>query len=430
MLNILINSYTCCPGMGSEQGMGWNWIINLAKYCNLYIISEGEYRGQVEVWMSKPHHAELASRMHFYWIPVSSKVRSMCWDQGDWRFYWYYARWQRKTAQLARSICKRYHIDVLHQLNMIGFHEPGYLADVSKETGIPLIWGPVDAKERFPMAYAESAPTYVRWKLRVKNFLTWYSLLFSCRIRKTVKQSRFVVSASSNSVRTFRKYYRIESPLINETGCYPTDITSATAVRPPVVPEEEVAEPSPKRFKLLWVGKFLFRKQLGMALRTLSLLPQQDIELHIVGGGDEAPYREMAQQLGVSNRIVWHGEIPRSEVLALMHECDLFFFTSVAEGTPHVVMEAISCGLPILCINTCGHGDCVTPKVGVKVSLNRPDWTCRNFAETITRLYKDRALLNKLSTQCKVRIEELSWEARIHQMLVLYEQACKTPNSL
>ena len=34
--------------MGSEPGMGWNWIINLAKYCEVYVISEGEYRKQCE----------------------------------------------------------------------------------------------------------------------------------------------------------------------------------------------------------------------------------------------------------------------------------------------------------------------------------------------------------------------------------------------
>ena len=45
MLRILINSYTCCPGMGSEQGMGWNWILSIARHCECHVITEGEYRG-------------------------------------------------------------------------------------------------------------------------------------------------------------------------------------------------------------------------------------------------------------------------------------------------------------------------------------------------------------------------------------------------
>lgn len=42
MLNVLINAYAVAPNWGSEQGMGWNWISNLAKYCNLFIVTEGD----------------------------------------------------------------------------------------------------------------------------------------------------------------------------------------------------------------------------------------------------------------------------------------------------------------------------------------------------------------------------------------------------
>ena len=34
-MKILINAYACSPGMGSEPGMAWNWVSNLAKFCEL-----------------------------------------------------------------------------------------------------------------------------------------------------------------------------------------------------------------------------------------------------------------------------------------------------------------------------------------------------------------------------------------------------------
>ena len=50
MITVLINAYTCCPGMGSEQGMGWNWITSLAQTgdVELFVISEGEYKEKCE----------------------------------------------------------------------------------------------------------------------------------------------------------------------------------------------------------------------------------------------------------------------------------------------------------------------------------------------------------------------------------------------
>lgn len=48
MLNVLINAYAVSPNWGSEAGMGWNWIINLANHCNLFIITEGEWKDEIE----------------------------------------------------------------------------------------------------------------------------------------------------------------------------------------------------------------------------------------------------------------------------------------------------------------------------------------------------------------------------------------------
>ena len=74
----------------------------------------------------------------------------MCWNQGDWRFYKYYKEWQWKTYLMAKDICKEEKIDVLHQLNMIGFREPGYLWKLSQENGVPFVWGTYRWAETVP----------------------------------------------------------------------------------------------------------------------------------------------------------------------------------------------------------------------------------------------------------------------------------------
>ena len=217
MLKILINAYACSPGMGSEPGMAWNWVSNLAKFCELYIITEGEFREKIEEVVPT---LEQGKNMHFYYNPVSEEIRKMCWNQGDWRFYKYYREWQWKTYLMAKEICFSEHIDVLHQLNMIGFREPGYLWKLSKENGVPFVWGPVDAKDKFPVAYLDGASIKTKLFMRLKNFLTGIQLRYSGRVLKAARQASVVFSASSNSQHSFKKYMRIDSPLLNETGCY------------------------------------------------------------------------------------------------------------------------------------------------------------------------------------------------------------------
>ena len=78
MIKVLINSYACCPGMGSEPGMGWNWCVNLAKHCELFIITEGEFRFQIDSWLNDSRNAVYAQNMHFYYLPIGETDEEKC----------------------------------------------------------------------------------------------------------------------------------------------------------------------------------------------------------------------------------------------------------------------------------------------------------------------------------------------------------------
>ena len=405
-MKILINAYACSPGMGSEPGMAWNWVSNLAKSCELHIITEGEFREKIETVVPT---LEQGGNMHFYYNPVSEEIRKMCWNQGDWRFYKYYREWQWKTYLMAKDICSKEQIDILHQLNMIGFREPGYLWQLSKENGVPFVWGPVDAKDKFPVAYLDGAGLKTKLFMRLKNFLTGIQLRYSKRVLLAARQSSVIFSASSNSQRSFRKYMNIDSPLLNETGCYVQDH--------PIVDKTDK-----ETFDVLWVGKMDFRKQLALALQTVAKSENNKLRLHIMGGGDAESYQSLAKSYGIADKCIWHGAVSHDEVQDIMQKSDIFLFTSVAEGTPHVVLEAISNNLPVVCFDTCGQGDAVNDKVGRKIPLSFPCQSVSDFAKLLNELEDNRSLLKQLSENCKERQQELSWEEKAKTMMEWYEK--------
>lgn len=404
MLSILINAYACSPNMGSEPGMAWNWCINLAKHCKLYIITEGEFRNNIEkVLPTLPQ----GKNMHFYYNPVPEKIRKMCWNQGDWRFYYYYSQWQKKALHIAQEIIKEQHIDIVHQLNMIGFREPGYLWKLNK----PLIWGPTNAKEAFPTAYLQGANWKKKVFIHIKNTLNRYQLLTSQRVHKTAQKATYIIAASSDSAKAIEKYLHKKPIIINESGC---DITDNDFKR-------DYSE-NEKELNLLWVGRFIFTKQLELALKTLSHCKNKNIKLHIVGGSlnEEEPFKQIASSLNISNQCIWYEKVSHDKVQKLMQKCDLFFFTSIAEGTPHVILEAFNNSLPVLCFNTCGHGDCVNDKVGIKIELSNPQQSIQELAQVLNQLESNRNLLKEMSENCKQRQIELSWDNKAKQMVELY----------
>ena len=396
--------------------MAWNWCLHLAKHCELHIITEGEFRDRIEAVVPTLPQGK---NMHFYYNPVGGdnkerceKIRRMCWNQGDWRFYKYYREWQWKTYLMAKEVCSKERIDILHQLNMIGFREPGYLWKLSEETGIKFVWGPVDAKDKFPVAYLGGASMKTKLFMRLKNFLTVWQLKHSKRVRQAASQASVIFSASSNAKESFYKYMAIDSPLLNETGCY--------------VQEHPLIDKSQKEtFDVLWVGKLDFRKQLGIALQSVAIMGNENIRLHIVGGGDSEPYKQLANTLGIKDKCIWHGAVSHDEVQSIMQNSDVFFFTSVAEGTPHVVLEAIGNNLPVVCFDTCGQGDAVNEKVGKKILLSNPSNSSQSFATILNEFEGNRDLLKQMSENCKQRQIELSWDEKAKTMVVWYEKIVK-----
>lgn len=407
MLAVLINAYACAPNRGSEPGMAWNWVVNLAKYCQVYVITEGEWKDEIEIALKElPQGKNLV----FYYNPLSEKIRKMCWNQGDWRFYYYYQKWQKSTLIIANEIIKNNTIDLVHQLNMIGFREPGFLWQIENK---PFIWGPVDAKETFPIAYLEGSGLKNKIKMHLKNEITKMQLRTGKRIRRAVNKASYVVSASSESVLSFKKYFDCNSVLINETGCYPTQSVSA---------QSNIEK---QTFDMLWVGKFDFRKQLILALKVVSNIKDLNVRLHIAGGSpeDNHAHQLIASDLGIAEKCIWHGIVPHKQIQELMQQSDLFFFTSVAEGTPHVVLESISNSLPVLCFDCCGQGDSISEAVGVKIQLSNPNESVVGFSKSIRNLYENRDLVKQMSLNCNQKKNELSWDSKVQQMMQLYNKS-------
>lgn len=408
MLRVLINAYACSPNMGSEPGMAWNWCVNLAKYCELEIITEGEFCDKIEAEMPTLPQCK---NIHFHYNPVSNKVRRMCWNQGDWRFYWYYRRWQQKTYTIAKEICKETHIDILHQFNMIGFREPGYLWRLSKKTGIPFIWGPIGGMGMAPLSYMRGLPVKDYLKARLKNVINDWQRKHSPRVRKAIGQASALIAANSDSYKVLYGYHKNgNTTLINEAGC-------------PSVGSNDVHDFHHNTLHLLWVGRFIHTKKLDLALEVIHELHDLPIHLDVIGTGSDNEvkyYKDYAARQGLNTKVTWYGQQPHSEVLRMMSESDLLLFTSILEGTPNVVLESIVNGLPVLCFNTCGQGDVVNDNVGCKIPLTDPKQSVKDFAARIRQLYDDRVLLDRLSKGCKALASKLSWDIKAKKMVEIY----------
>lgn len=117
--------------------------------------------------------------------------------------------------------------------------------------------------------------------------------------------------------------------------------------------DEDLPRPSPCTH-LLHVGRLNKQKSLEILLEALPRL-RGDWRLSLVGDGPEAaPLREKVRALGLAERVAFLGWQERSRMPRIYQEADIFVFPSVEEGMPNAMLEAMSCGLPVLACAVCG----------------------------------------------------------------------------
>ncbi len=410
MISVLINAYACAPHKGSEPGMAWNWIINLANHCHLHVITEGEWQKEIEEALEQFPQGK---NITFYYNPVPTKVRNMCWNQGDWRFYYYYKKWQKSSLEIARSILDREKIDLVHQLNMIGFREPGYLWKIKDK---PFIWGPIGGMEKYPIQFTPPASKTRMFSI-LKNNISTAQIKHSTRVKNALFSCSSIIGATSAEIDAVKKHYELDAVLMPETGCFLKEDA------------DNIIDVNSECFNIIWVGKFDERKQLNIALQTLTKIDKQfNIKLHVVGSGNANQvkhYNELATELNISERVTWHGTLPNTDVINLMKQSQLFLFTSVHDATSTVILEALSCNLPILCFNTCGFGSIVNNEIGEKIPLSDPEQSVSDFTKKIETLYSNRNLLEQKSQRCTAFKRSLAWEEKAKQLTKLYLQAIK-----
>lgn len=111
-------------------------------------------------------------------------------------------------------------------------------------------------------------------------------------------------------------------------------------------------EPGALRF--LFAGQLIPRKRVDWLVNALAHLNQSAFELWVVGTGPEEPALRVLAASKLGNRVRWLGQLPLSDVPAVMAQADCLVLPSVHDGWGAVASEALMVGTPVICSAACG----------------------------------------------------------------------------
>jgi glycosyltransferase involved in cell wall biosynthesis len=411
---ILVGAYAVSPARGSEPGVGWQICSRLAKFHDVTVLCSPGVPGP-DANCSRDEIAQHIARhgpvdgltLKFIEPPPLSwlfqRETTLC------RRTLYYtgaAAWQRAAYAVANEIHRNQPFDLVHHLNITGYREPGYLWKINA----PFVWGPIGGASNLPRKYFDLLSKKERLFYAIRNWTNGFQKS-GARCRAAANRADHIWAISDADAQMVRDQWGHPVQQMLETGAVQREqgsVRNYDAHRP---------------LKIIWSGKHIGRKALPILLHAIaSLKDRSTVQLTVVGEGPETGHwKSLADSLGL-NGIHWTGHVSQETALNEMSRSDLLAFTSVLEGTPHVVLEALSLGLPIICHNACGMGIAVTDDCGIRIPLQDSAASILGFAAAITRLAASPAELTRLSQAALRRAADLSWDSKVDQMLEVYDQ--------
>lgn len=404
MKTVLATAYAINPYKGSEDGMGWNFVMQIARFHKVIAITRENNRPHIEHYMQN-HPSGLYERIQFLYFDTPPWTRF--WKRGGRGAMLYYLLWQRMIIRFIKK--QHLHFDVAHNLNFHNDWSPSYLWKLGK----PFVWGPVGHHPLIPGAYLEP---YSRTYL-IKDRITWMiKHLFwnySPALKKTVKAADHIW-AMNHSVK---------------------DVIPLEAAKHSVSPsvatqdhgwDEQLQGNS---FSVISVGRMVPLKGFDLTIRAfasfLHSLPSDErdsAELKIVGSGPEESFlKTIAEQEGISRFVTFVSWMERSEVMNLFRTSSLFLFPS-HEGAGMVVPEALSFGVPVITLDNEGPGGFITAECGVAVENGGYEETVQRLAEEIRSLYWNPARRETMRKKAREHfLNHFHWDRRGEKLQSIYK---------
>lgn len=404
---VLLSAYACEPNQGSEPGVGWRWAHGLSERTELTVLTREANRAVIQSYLDDLPEDHTMRRVRFLFHDLGPLALAFK-KRGLLPTFAYYVLWQKSVAKKYKSDAEVH--DIVHHLTFCSLLCPGLWRLNQASSVIGPVGAPLVSRHYLPV-FGRSA---IVQRLRGSMMRSYHRMPW---LKRVLRQAKAIVPANSETADLLRQHGFGVSPVMLDTGSPET-------------------EPSPRKRKeggiprFLYAGRLERRKGLELALRALALAREwklDDWEFEILGDGPDRKRLEgLTAELGLGSKVFFTGSVSHDEVQGRMRAADVFFFTSVRDTSGGVNLEAMSTGLPILCIAHQGVGDITDTTCAIRIPPGEIGSTIHELALGIQRLCTDEELRHNLGKAARLRaLKDFRWDEKFDRMVDLYRDVLR-----
>jgi glycosyltransferase involved in cell wall biosynthesis len=177
---------------------------------------------------------------------------------------------------------------------------------------------------------------------------------------------------------------------------------------------------------LITVCRLVPWKGVDALIHALPSLPET--RLVVAGDGHlRSELAALAESCGVANRAIFLGDVPHSEIAGCLAQSDAFVLNSTYEGLPHVVLEAMAAGIPVIATDAGGTGEVVEHEA---TGLLVPVGDSAALQNAVERLWHDPALCRQLTANATALLgKHFDFDVMIRSTEALLLGACERSSS-
>jgi len=173
-------------------------------------------------------------------------------------------------------------------------------------------------------------------------------------------------------------------------------------------------------FVFCTIGRLIKRKNLSEFIEIFAEMKDRDeLKLIIIGDGPERTSLEYcAQQNGVSDKVYFLGNVSDLTKFQLLDISDVYVSTALHEGFGLVFLEAMECGLPVICYDRGGQNDfLINGKTGFLAEFGNK----KLFVDRILDIYSNKKLRDNISRFNKKLINDYYISSCAQKYLSLFK---------
>ncbi len=394
-MKVLYIAYSCSPIAGSEDRVGWNVSVAMAKIHPVHVITKIEHKKDIEYYLRR----NPINNIMFHYVDIPNLYKRL------FKGFLYSGRlnvWHKQAFVIAENICNKFDIDIIHQITPIELRAIG---DYGRIKNIKYVCGPLGGGEYVPNGLKCYKRGHYTVEILRDIMNRWYRFWFNVTGR--LKRCDYFIYANEET-----KYYlgcgnHVETEIAVDSICYKKENTLKN------------------KCVFLMAGRMIYRKGLDFLFDAIEEIPEDKrYEVRIIGDGPEMQKlkKRWDRSKKLQEHVIFVGRIPFTEMKNEYDKADVFLMPSIRETTGSVLLEAMSNGIPIIAINRFGSGLLLNEDLGWTFDGNTKEEFITSFVNSMVDCIEHPEKVRRKGKNMLLAAKEYTWDIKARHYDEIYKK--------